>query len=73
MSDELKDTNLVEVVKRNGDFRKNYGVLVGALLYLRSVSAVRGGSIFWNAVIALAAAGVTALLQKYGLPIITGH
>lgn len=73
MSDEPKDTNLVEVLKRNGDFRRNYGILVGALLYLRSVSATRRGSIFWNAVIALTAAGFAALLQKYGLALITGR
>jgi hypothetical protein len=31
----------VEIAKRNGDFRKNYGVLVGAILYLRLMSAAR--------------------------------
>jgi hypothetical protein len=46
-------SELVEISKLNGDFRKNYGKLVGAFLYLRSVSAVRSrsGSIF---VVALA-------------------
>jgi hypothetical protein len=32
-------SDLVEIAKRNGDFRKNYGVLVGAILYLRSIAA----------------------------------
>lgn len=34
-------SDLVEIAKRNGDFRRNYGVLVGAFLYLRSISAAR--------------------------------
>ena len=41
-------SELVEISKLNGDFRKNYGKLVGAFLYLRSVSAARGRSILWN-------------------------
>ena len=36
MSDQSSE--LVEISKLNGDFRKNYGKLIGALLYLRSVS-----------------------------------
>jgi len=27
-------SDLVEIAKRNGDFKKNYGVLVGAILQL---------------------------------------
>ena len=72
MSEELKDTNLVEVVKRNGDFRRNYGMLVGSLLYLRSLSAARRGSVFWNAAIALATAVLVAIVQKYGLTFFVG-
>ena len=66
MSDEPENTGLIEVVKRNGDFRKNYGILLGAFSYLRSVSAARGGSIFWNAAITILTAVSIALLQKYG-------
>jgi len=44
MSDDSKNISLIEVVKRNGDFRKNYGIAVGAFLFLRSVSAARGGT-----------------------------
>jgi hypothetical protein len=36
---------LVEISKLNGDFRRNYGKLIGAYLYLRSVSAARGRSL----------------------------
>jgi hypothetical protein len=38
---DVTHSDLVEIAKRNGDFRRNYGVLVGAFLYLRSVSAAR--------------------------------
>ena len=33
-----QSSELVEISKLKGDFRKNYGKLFGALLYLRSVS-----------------------------------
>lgn len=39
-------SELVEISKLNGDFKKNYGTLIGAYLYLRSISAVRGRSFF---------------------------
>ena len=39
MSDQSSE--LVEISKLNGDFRRNYGKLIGAFLYLRSVSAAR--------------------------------
>jgi hypothetical protein len=43
MSDQYSE--LVEISKLNGDFRRNYGKLIGAFLYLRSISAARGRSI----------------------------
>jgi hypothetical protein len=48
---------LVEIAKRNGDFRKNYGVLVGAILYLHSINGARP-RLFWSQALlaALAAA-----------------
>jgi hypothetical protein len=46
MSDQSSE--LVEISKLNGDFRKNYGKLIGAYLYLRSISAARGCPILWN-------------------------
>jgi hypothetical protein len=42
-----KHSDLVEVLRRNGDFRKNYGALIGAFLYLRSLSAVRSCRSSW--------------------------
>jgi hypothetical protein len=42
MSDrDATHSDLVEIAKQNGDIRKNYGVIVGAILYLRSISAAR--------------------------------
>jgi hypothetical protein len=61
------NSDLIEIVKRNGDFRKNYGLITGALLYLRSISAARGGSFWWNG-LPVTAAGVVCLLEKYGWP-----
>ena len=39
MSDPSSE--LVEISKLNGDFKRNYGKLIGALLYLRSINAAR--------------------------------
>jgi hypothetical protein len=48
MSEQIRSiSELVEITKRNGDFRKNYGMVLGAYLYLRSISAARGRSYFW--------------------------
>jgi hypothetical protein len=50
MADEVEvSSELSKIAKLNGDFRKNYGTLLGAFLYLRSVSAARGRSWFWAA------------------------
>jgi hypothetical protein len=45
-------SDLVEIAKRSGDFRKNYGVLVGAILYLRSIDAARPRLFWWQALVA---------------------
>jgi hypothetical protein len=47
-------SELVEISKLNGDFKKNYGSLIGAYLYLRSISAARGRSFFWSGLISIA-------------------
>jgi hypothetical protein len=55
-------SELVEISKLNGDFKRNYGRLIGAYLYLRSVSAARGRSFLWGGLwFTLASAGVTWL------------
>ena len=49
-------SDVVEIAKRNGDFRRNYGTVIGAFLYLRSLSAARGRSFTWvGAILALIA------------------
>ena len=46
-----KYSDLVEIVRRNGDFRKNFGALIGAFLYLRSLSAARNRPFTWTGLI----------------------
>ena len=65
MSDQSSE--LVEISKLNGDFRKNYGKLIGAFLYLRSVSAARGRPMLCAGVIAVIMSGGLAWLAKHGL------
>jgi hypothetical protein len=49
---DVTHSDLVEIAKRNGDFRKNYGVVVGANLYLRSINAARPRLFWWQAFMA---------------------
>jgi hypothetical protein len=60
-------SELVEISKLNGDFKKNYGKLIGAYLYLRSISAARGRSLFWTGVIWTACSAALAWLSRQGL------
>jgi AcrR family transcriptional regulator len=60
-------SELVEISKLNGDFKKNYGRLIGAFLYLRSISAARGRSFFWTGLISIAWSAALAWLGKHGL------
>jgi hypothetical protein len=64
---DAKVSDLVEIAKRNGDFRKNYGLIVGAFLYLRSIRATRSGSFWWKGLIVVAATAVE-VLRRYGWP-----
>jgi hypothetical protein len=64
MSDQSSE--LVAISKLNGDFRRNYGKLLGAFLYLRSVSAVRGRSWFWAGLVSFACSVVLAWLGRHG-------
>jgi hypothetical protein len=66
MSEQLDaSSEIVEICKLNGTFRKNYGTVIGAYLYLRSISAARGRTFFWSAfLVALVPTGLT-WLQKH--------
>ena len=60
-------TELVQISKLNGDFRRNYGKMIGAYLYLRSVSAARGRSLLRPGLISIAFSVLLAWLAKHGL------
>jgi len=64
MSDQCSE--LVEISKLNGDFRRNYGKVLGAILYLRSVSAARGRSWFWAGLVSFACSVALAWLVRHG-------
>ncbi|ANW00121.1 hypothetical protein LMTR13_07895 [Bradyrhizobium icense] len=64
MSDQSSE--LVEISKLNGEFRKNYGKILGAILYLRSVSAARGRSIFWGGLFFAVFSAALAWLARQG-------
>jgi hypothetical protein len=64
MSDPSSE--LVEISKLNGDFKRNYGRLIGAYLYLRSVSAVRGRSYLWRGLLFVVFSTGLTWLQRHG-------
>ena len=63
MNDDTS-SELSNIAKLNGDFRRNYGTLLGAFLYLRSVSAVRGRPWFWTGPISIACTAAMSWLAK---------
>jgi hypothetical protein len=66
MSDQKSE--LIELSKLNGDFKRNYGKLIGAYLYLRSISAARGQSYMWSGFLVAALTAGLAWLQQHGGP-----
>jgi hypothetical protein len=60
-----QSSDLIEIAKRNGDFKRNYGTLIGACLYLRSLGAARGRSFYWTGLILLLSSAL-AWLDKLG-------
>lgn len=64
MADEVETSDLSRIAKLNGDFKRNYGTLLGAFLYLRSISAVRGRSWVWGGLLAAGLAAGATWLQK---------
>jgi hypothetical protein len=67
-----QSSELVEISKLNGDFRKNYGKLIGAFLYLRSIGAVRGGSLIWTGLLLTIGTIAVAWLKQRGLCWLSG-
>jgi hypothetical protein len=67
MPNENETTELSKIAKLNGDFRKNYGLLLGAFLYLRSISAARARPLLWTAATAVLGSALGSWLIKHGL------
>jgi len=66
MANEVEGTSeLSKIAKLNGDFRKNYGTLLGAILYLRSISATRRAS-HWGGLIVAFVTAILTWVAKYG-------
>jgi hypothetical protein len=61
-------SDLVEIAKRNGEFRKNYGPFIGAFLYLRSINAARPRSFWWRGLYSVGTV-LGGIWLKYGWPI----
>jgi hypothetical protein len=69
MAEELEaSSDLSTIAKLNGDFRRNYGPLLGAFLYLHSINAARGRSWLWAGVASLVGSAALGWLGKHGLP-----
>lgn len=67
MADETEASNeLSKIAKLNGDFRRNYGHLLGAFLYLRSISAARGHSWLWAGLFSVAWSAALEWVLKHG-------
>ncbi|WP_074123188.1 hypothetical protein [Bradyrhizobium sp. AS23.2] len=58
-------SELSKIAKLNGDFRRNYGALLAAFLYLRSISAARRSS-HWGGLIVAFATAILTWVAKYG-------
>ncbi len=61
-------SDLIEIAKLNGDFKGNYGKLIGAYLYLRSVSASHGRSYFWSGLLSAICAMFATWVRWHGPP-----
>ncbi|MCK1482563.1 hypothetical protein IVB25_07430 [Bradyrhizobium sp. 193] len=59
-------SELSKIAKLNGDFRRNYGTLIGAILYLRTVSAARRSPWLWASLISIAFSAVLSWLGRHG-------
>jgi hypothetical protein len=69
VSVQQEKSDLVEIAKRNGEFSKNYGVIVGACLYLCTIFVARPSSIMaWLKFITTILFCALVCVQKFGWP-----
>jgi hypothetical protein len=67
VSDQFNtSSDLVEISKLNGSFRRNYGKFIGAYLYLRSIGAARSRPFLWSVFWFLVSVAVT-WIERNGL------
>ncbi len=59
-------SDLIEISRLNGAFEQNYGTLLGAFLYLRSVRAASRRSYFWSGLIVAVITGVPSWFAQHG-------
>jgi len=57
-------SDVVEISKINGEFKRNYGTLLGAFLYLRSINAVRRRPFSLSGLGPLLCSGILAWLGR---------
>jgi hypothetical protein len=61
-------SDLVQIAKVNGEFRRNYGLLLGAYLYLRSIDAARRRPLHWIGIVSLVGSVAAGAVARYGVP-----
>jgi hypothetical protein len=59
-------SELVEISKLNGDFKRNYGKLIGAYLYLRSIGATRGRPLLWSGLLVTLVSAGLSWAERHG-------
>lgn len=59
-------SDLVHISKLNGDFRRNYGPLLGAYLYLRSIDAAGRRPVRWLGFLSVLGSALAAVFARYG-------
>jgi hypothetical protein len=61
----IPTSELIAIARLNGEFKRHYGRLIGAVLYLTSINAARRRPLLWPAVWgALLSAGVAWIKQR---------
>jgi hypothetical protein len=58
-------SELIAIARLNGDFRKNYGKLIGAYLYLRSISTIGGRRYILSTFLFAASAAIVGWIERH--------